>query len=488
MFEAVIVEDEPIAAHFIQSIISSDPDYHVQGIFESAEDALASFVQDGHPDLLVTDIKLLGMNGLDLVKAIRKTNNQMLVIIISGYRLFEFAQEAIRLNIMDYLLKPLAPDQLKIQLRQASALLRQRRRKESEQVLSSFLEGDRAPNSTFPTAFPYAYFRMVLIAMPGNHEKSFQTISSRIMALGLSNAHVIGVKHFYTAVLLGKENPDLDHTDKIQEALNGLPATAVASSALFSTQDMEKANILFLRYLYRHTILGKSRWFHVTKQSLNDLGVLSISKPPKQLFDAIYSKNWKEFDMQLDMLGQEWEAHLFSVDALLAQLFVIIGKLQEVLRERVNATTLFAQAKDILLKSSSYHQYFMQLKSLLGDAISSEETQGRKNAQEELFGNIDALLWADPKANYSLEEISQRFHASQPYISKLFRTYSGQSYKDYVLKKKVKLAIQFMEAHPDALIKEIAAQVGFEPLYFSTLFCRITGESPSQYRDHHLAR
>lgn len=141
-----------------------------------------------------------------------------------------------------------------------------------------------------------------------------------------------------------------------------------------------------------------------------------------------------------------------------------------------------------MLKSSSYYQYLVQLKSLLGDVITSAKTQSRQNAQEELFGNIDTLLWADPKANYSLEEISQRFHVSQPYISKLFRTYSGQSYKDYVLEKKVKLAIQFMQANPDALIKEIAAHVGIEPLYFSTLFCRMTGESPSQYREHHLAR
>lgn len=127
MFEVVIVEDEPIAAHFIQSILSSDPDYHVRGVYESAEDALASFIKDGHPDLLVTDIKLLGMSGLDLVKAIRKTDKQMLVIIISGYKLFEFAQEAIRLDIMDYLLKPLDPDQLKMLMRRTTFLLSQRK-------------------------------------------------------------------------------------------------------------------------------------------------------------------------------------------------------------------------------------------------------------------------------------------------------------------------------------------------------------------------
>ncbi len=488
MFEVVIVEDEPIAAHFIQSILSSDPDYHVRGVYESAEDALASFIKDGHPDLLVTDIKLLGMSGLDLVKAIRKTDKQMLVIIISGYKLFEFAQEAIRLDIMDYLLKPLDPDQLKMLMRRTTFLLSQRKRQASEQVLSSLFEGDNTQISTLTRAFPYPSFRMVLIATPGNHEKNFQTISSRIMALGLSNVHVIGIKHSYTAILLGKENPDLDYTDKIREALNGLHATAIASSSLFSTQDMEQTSVLFLRYLHRYTILGKSRWLHVSDQELKDLSVLSISKPPKQLFDAIYSKNWKEFYIQLDMLEQKWETNLYGVDELLVQLFVIIGKLQEVLKGSINATTLFAQAEDILLKSSSYYQYLVQLKSLLGDVITSAKTQSRQNAQEELFGNIDALLWADPKANYSLEEISQRFHVSQPYISKLFRTYSGQSYKDYVLEKKVKLAIQFMQANPDALIKEIAAHVGIEPLYFSTLFCRMTGESPSQYREHHLAR
>ena len=75
------------------------------------------------------------------------------------------------------------------------------------------------------------------------------------------------------------------------------------------------------------------------------------------------------------------------------------------------------------------------------------------------------------------------FGVSQPYISKLFRTYSGESFKEYVLRKKIDTAVSLMEENPAVFIKDIAEQVGFDQLYFSTVFHRMMGQYPSQYRE-----
>ena len=65
------------------------------------------------PDILITDIKMPFMDGLELAAEVKKQLPDTKIVILSGYSEFEYAQEALRLGVTEYLLKPITPKKLK---------------------------------------------------------------------------------------------------------------------------------------------------------------------------------------------------------------------------------------------------------------------------------------------------------------------------------------------------------------------------------------
>lgn len=121
------------------------------------------------------------------------------------------------------------------------------------------------------------------------------------------------------------------------------------------------------------------------------------------------------------------------------------------------------------------------------DSLISRVRAAQSSSQpqsQQIFWKIIEYLNTHIRENFSLQEISDAFGISQPYVSKLFRMYSGKSYKEYVTDRKIATAISLMERDRNILIKDVAEQVGYDQLYFSTVFYRITGEYPKQYREN----
>ena len=70
-------------------------------------------IREQKPDILITDIKMPFMDGLQLTGLVRKELPDTKIIILSGYSEFRYAQEALRLGVTEYLLKPVTPKQLR---------------------------------------------------------------------------------------------------------------------------------------------------------------------------------------------------------------------------------------------------------------------------------------------------------------------------------------------------------------------------------------
>ena len=84
--------------------------------------------------------------------------------------------------------------------------------------------------------------------------------------------------------------------------------------------------------------------------------------------------------------------------------------------------------------------------------------------------------------NYSLQEICQIFQLSQPYVRSLFKQFTGKGFKEYILDEKISLAKQIMLADPAILVKDVAQRIGFEQMYFATVFSKYTGMTPSSFK------
>lgn len=110
MYRAIVVDDEPIVRRGLVSLIPKlDPEWRVVGEAKNGLEAL-DLVKKETPDLVVTDIRMPRMNGLDLLSALKEY--PVHVVILSGYGFFEYAQTAIKFGAFDYLLKPVKPPEL----------------------------------------------------------------------------------------------------------------------------------------------------------------------------------------------------------------------------------------------------------------------------------------------------------------------------------------------------------------------------------------
>ncbi len=107
MFTALIVEDEPLMRDYLmQRLTTIHGLWRTAGCARDGLEALA-LLKENRYDLVITDIKMPGMDGLELANYIHANQPDTDIIILTGYGEFDFARAAVRANVADYLLKPL---------------------------------------------------------------------------------------------------------------------------------------------------------------------------------------------------------------------------------------------------------------------------------------------------------------------------------------------------------------------------------------------
>lgn len=108
----IIADDNLKMCMGIKKIITDKfPHFIVDGIFEDGE-SLMEYLDNHIPDLLITDICMPGFDGLDACRKLREKSASANIILITGYKNFEYAKEAIRYKVHDLLVKPFSSDQL----------------------------------------------------------------------------------------------------------------------------------------------------------------------------------------------------------------------------------------------------------------------------------------------------------------------------------------------------------------------------------------
>lgn len=107
MYKIIFVDDEPLILDGLKQIIEWDKyGISVVGSATSTEDAMI-LIEEFEPEIIITDIRMHGSNGLDMIENLNKGGYGGYIIILSGYRDFEYAQKAIEHRVFSYLLKPL---------------------------------------------------------------------------------------------------------------------------------------------------------------------------------------------------------------------------------------------------------------------------------------------------------------------------------------------------------------------------------------------
>jgi two-component system, response regulator YesN len=102
----LIVDDEPYMIEYIKKLVDWKSYGFTQVLTAKGGSMARNLLQEHHPELLITDIKMPKISGLDLSRIIKENHYPTKVMIISGYSEFEYAQQAVRYGVSEYLVKP----------------------------------------------------------------------------------------------------------------------------------------------------------------------------------------------------------------------------------------------------------------------------------------------------------------------------------------------------------------------------------------------
>lgn len=143
MYRVVLVDDENIIVEGLRRVIKwADYNCHVVGTASDAAQG-AALIRELRPHILFTDIRMPGESGLNMLAGLRSEFPDMQVVVLTGYRDFSYAQEAIRLGVTRFLLKPSKMDEIKEALEamvaQLDKLQPQDREEEENQHAGSFI-------------------------------------------------------------------------------------------------------------------------------------------------------------------------------------------------------------------------------------------------------------------------------------------------------------------------------------------------------------
>ena len=114
MYKLVIIEDEVLLRKsIIEKIEWEKCGFIIAGEAENGRDAL-DVIDSVNPDVIITDIDMPFLNGMELSKIVTDKYPMMKIVLLSGYDEFKYAQKAIELNVIEYILKPISSEELTI--------------------------------------------------------------------------------------------------------------------------------------------------------------------------------------------------------------------------------------------------------------------------------------------------------------------------------------------------------------------------------------
>lgn len=126
-YRVLIVEDEPLMRKYLISSLSRlHPAFTVADAAHDGVAALALFETVSY-DLVITDLRMPGMDGLQLIERIRSLGKTLPIIVLTGYDEFEYARTALHFGVAEYLLKPLNDDALRETLERLERVIQQHR-------------------------------------------------------------------------------------------------------------------------------------------------------------------------------------------------------------------------------------------------------------------------------------------------------------------------------------------------------------------------
>ena len=528
-----LAEDEMVIRNgIIKSIDWEREGFCLAGEASDGELAYPMILKE-KPDILITDIKMPFMDGLELSRLVKQELPDIKILILSGYDEFEYAKEAIRIGVTEYLLKPIASEQLleilhkverqileereeKELLKQYMEDMKENVERERQQFFAQMIRGEISFGEAMNCGKKYGmnlsaqYYNIILFRIFSATDeivaseriwKLSEKIESRIKEIPYTYSFQRGIDGW--AFLLTAD--DLKHMEGRQEAL-----CRILSDGMSKERDAEYFGGIG-KPVERIRNLGQS--FHEAERAfaerfscksnqflkasekseiyddeefrMKDLGDVSKSR---EMVEKFLNNGTKE---ELDeFLGNYFlninDGKLHSTlmrQYIIMDIYIVIMAFCEKLgSEGYHFEQENEKLKTTIQNMDSIHKIREYFEYMLGQAIELRDSISKKQYADIIRTAKETILKNYMSEEISLNSVADSVGMSSSYFSSIFSKEVGKTFVEFLTETRMERAKELLMCS-SMKTSEIGYEVGYkDPHYFSYIFKKVQGCSPKEYR------
>jgi two-component system response regulator YesN len=508
LHKVMIVDDEPMIREGLKSIIEWDKHgFTVVGEASNGRDALTKY-RELQPDLILIDIRMPGMDGLQVIQEVRQDDTTTNFIILSGYADFDYAKQAIGFGVDGYILKPVDEDELETYVKRIADSLKRRGEQQASSEQTMLLRRDEllqklAGSQSFEeTTFddeaqallgtPAKYYQLMLIEVYSREHSLTRGDTFKKKLAELIEQKEIGFV-FSAEPYIGVLLKDYLLQSGSREQMNGWLAELCGPNARFAAAVSEPVRdwrelqgwAPFVSGLLKRRFMLKGGQIHTASQTREDHPIESDLTPIMESFAQRFfymidigsaegvEKALREAETQLGEAGDISEQQLKSTWAGIVSM--VLNKVST-----ANPTLSIQEYLPMITALYLEHHYNEMLDKLNAKLVELAHKIGSSDASS-VMKQITDFIDRHYYENLKLETLADLFNYNSGYLGKMFKSHTGQHFNTYLDEVRIKHAIELLQE--GMKVHQVSERVGYANVdYFHSKFKKYKGVSPSTYK------
>ena len=467
MFRAFIVDDDTFAVDAVYMMFPWKElnVSHVEKIY-SAQGLTERIVAE-KPHIVFIDIEIYDVSGLDIIKQCREHHSETLFIIISGHDNFKYAREAVNLNVLYYLLKPLDPSDVVSATQKLKNALAQHLFSETMNHLSSdigfydWLTHHLEENKVY---------RFIVGEMSPHECAGFENI----LNASLCFCPKIGSKRYLFVV---------DDTVFNADIKNRLSDFTCKNSLVVGVSHAFKEPRQVADHFRQANLLSYSYFIHqqyelIYPRAINQQKIRQIID---KLLELLEEENMNEIKAILSALPELFMAEHYTIEQAAFVYNTLISRINLSYTNLGHSTTLSQMNEDDLF---IYFQTFKNLCSSLWDYfyVSLDAEPDPAGETQRLWLDISHFIEENYMKKIRVQDICNHFFISQRSFFKVFKSNTHETFVEYLTRIRIDKSKELL-LHTPKTLPEIADAVGIgDYYYFNKIFKKVTGTTPLKFR------
>jgi two-component system, response regulator YesN len=493
----LLVDDEvAICRGMKKLILKADAESVIVAEAYDGVEAL-DMMEEFNPDVLLTDMRMPRMDGLQLLREAKKRNPGLLTAVVSAYSDYEYIREAMLTHASDYLLKPATANEIQELLQKLKLKYKQLLMSREQETLGLLLQG--LPLDNCPPSLQFSHYALLLVCAgpyingvmddrcPGEalwQSTLFTDYSACCEELDIRRWILNGERPNERLVLLAANDDDAEA--RIRSGLDSfrphmlsqqIPVTLVTESGM-SLHQLNAISKQLRRELVHSLVFAKSNILNRKDSRTKETDAeRRFTTETAKVIEAVAQKRYERFVQELSALMSSWESRAATQYVIQQTLFRILAGFGEHGLERQIDLEMSVS------RSLSYTELKTNICILFDELFESLSSMADNSAQlGTIVGQVEQFLKKNFRETITLHSLSQEFRLVPNYLSVIFKREIGTTPIEYLMEFRIKEAKRIMDERPQMLLKQVAVEVGYQDqLYFSRVFKKLTGQAPSEY-------